>query len=120
MEPTALDPIFSHLFMWLGAPGAAIVLLIVLAMKMGWITVKLPQAKRVQDDQLLQQMMALVKENTAAFIALKGTMEDNKGITIAVAGSLEKVHQALSNLSGQFQGAMHVVHEAGHHARRAG
>lgn len=66
---------------------------------------------RRNDDEVVQQLITLVKENTAAFKGLDSTMQDNKGITIKVSETLIQVKESLAHLAGRFQsGQEHKMH----------
>lgn len=106
MTDNGFDVFLAHVISTYGMVGLAVFgSVVLLALRMGWVTFKMPVLRR-KDDQVLELMMGIVKENTAAFIALKSTMDDNKEITIKVAESLERFNAALAGLSGQIQGAM--------------
>lgn len=108
-----MDPLIAHVIGKYGISALAVLgALVVLANRMGWLSVRLPSLSKRQDDKVLEQLITIVKENTAAFQALKSTMEDNKGITIQVANTLNQVQNALATLSGQV-----MVRLKGHEGR---
>jgi hypothetical protein len=113
----ALDNLLTAIISVKGGSALAVIGGVgLVANRLGWITVKIPSMARRQDDKVIEQLMVIVEKNTAAFVALKSTVEDNKGISIKVSDSLDKVHTALANLSGHISGALQFI-EPGHHRR---
>ncbi len=112
-----VDPLLQQLIMWLGLPGTVLVVLTFAAVKFGWVKVSLPVMRR-KDDDVIRDLTLIVKENTAAFVALRGMMEDSKGITLKVATTLDHVHTALAGLTGHIQGALQFIEPRPHREGR--
>jgi hypothetical protein len=104
-----VDLFLAHVISKYGLIGLAVFgAVVLLSLRLGWVTFKMPVLRR-KDDQAIEFLANIVKENTAAFVALKATMDDNKGITIKVADTLDQVHTALAGLSGHIQGALRFM-----------
>lgn len=122
MADGTVDVFLAHVISKYGLVGLAVFgAVVLLALRLGWVTFKMPTLRR-KDDQAIEHLVSIVKENTAAFVALRATMEDNKGITIKVANTLDQVQTALAGLTGHIQGALQFMapDQPSHHREARG
>ena len=82
---------------------------------------KITTSKRM-DDKVIEQLVTLVKDNTAAFQAMKSQQEDHKNVTVTVCGAMQKIETALALVNAGMQQLLQKDYEPAHahHARRNG